>query len=164
MKLRIRISKYHSWYFCQISPQIMLLPTQISVRRSKYCLEFITWGRLRIRKTNVAGLPKQFFTFSHSSVTAYTLGDRDSQVIYNKLCTRIKYLDVNRVNKFAIYLFVTLTIIEVFLLNFKYTKSRTIISNNNSNFINSNEIRLCHTHYLHLAKAVRGRQCGEISP
>ena len=28
MKLRITISKYHSWYFCQISLQIMLLPIQ----------------------------------------------------------------------------------------------------------------------------------------
>ena len=30
MKLRITISKYHSWYLYQISPQIMLLPIQIS--------------------------------------------------------------------------------------------------------------------------------------
>ena len=29
MKLRITISKYHSWYLCQISLQIMLLPTLI---------------------------------------------------------------------------------------------------------------------------------------
>ena len=29
MKLRITISKYHSWYLCQISLQIMLLPIQI---------------------------------------------------------------------------------------------------------------------------------------
>ena len=30
MKLRITISKYHSWYLCQISLQIMLLPIQMS--------------------------------------------------------------------------------------------------------------------------------------
>ena len=30
MKLRITILKYHSWYLCQISPQIMLLPIQIT--------------------------------------------------------------------------------------------------------------------------------------
>ena len=30
MKLRITILKYHSWYLCQISLQIMLLPIQIS--------------------------------------------------------------------------------------------------------------------------------------
>ena len=29
MKLRITISKYHSWYLCQISLQTMLLPIQI---------------------------------------------------------------------------------------------------------------------------------------
>ena len=29
MKLRITISKYHLWYLCQISLQIMLLPIQI---------------------------------------------------------------------------------------------------------------------------------------
>ena len=29
MKLRITISKYHSWYLCQISLQIMLLPILI---------------------------------------------------------------------------------------------------------------------------------------
>ena len=28
MKLRITISKYHLWYLCQISLQIMLLPIQ----------------------------------------------------------------------------------------------------------------------------------------
>ena len=28
MKLRITISKYHSWNLCEASPQIMLLPTQ----------------------------------------------------------------------------------------------------------------------------------------
>ena len=28
VKLRITISKYHSWYLCQISLQIMLLPIQ----------------------------------------------------------------------------------------------------------------------------------------
>ena len=72
-----------------------------------------------MRITNVARLPKQFFTFSHSFITVYTLEDRESLVIFNELCTRIKYLDVNRVNKFAIYLFVTLTIFEVFLLNLK---------------------------------------------
>ena len=33
MKLRITISKYHSWYLCPISLQIMLLPIQI-----KHCL------------------------------------------------------------------------------------------------------------------------------
>ena len=72
-----------------------------------------------MRITNVARLPKQFFAFSHSFITVYTLEDRESQVIFNELCTRMKYLDVNRVNKFAIYLFVTLTICEVFLLNLK---------------------------------------------
>ena len=72
-----------------------------------------------MRITNVPRLPKQFFTFSHSFITVYTLEDHESQVIFNELCTRIKYLDVNRVNKFAIYLFVTLTIFEVFLLNLK---------------------------------------------
>ena len=30
VKLRITISKYHSWYLCQISLQIMLLPTSIT--------------------------------------------------------------------------------------------------------------------------------------
>ena len=30
MKLRITIPKYHSWYLCQISLQIMLLPIKIS--------------------------------------------------------------------------------------------------------------------------------------
>ena len=30
MKLRITISKYHSWYLCQISLQIMLLPIRIT--------------------------------------------------------------------------------------------------------------------------------------
>ena len=30
LKLRITILKYHSWYLCQISLQIMLLPVQIS--------------------------------------------------------------------------------------------------------------------------------------
>ena len=30
MKLRITISKYHSWYLCQISLLIMLLPVQMS--------------------------------------------------------------------------------------------------------------------------------------
>ena len=29
VKLRIAISKYHSWYLCKISLQIMLLPIQI---------------------------------------------------------------------------------------------------------------------------------------
>ena len=29
MKLRITISKYHSWYLCQISLQIMVLPIEI---------------------------------------------------------------------------------------------------------------------------------------
>ena len=29
VKLRITILKYHSWYLCQISLQIMLLPIQI---------------------------------------------------------------------------------------------------------------------------------------
>ena len=29
MKLRVTISKYHWWYFCQISLQIMLLPLLI---------------------------------------------------------------------------------------------------------------------------------------
>ena len=72
-----------------------------------------------MRITNVARLPKQFFTFSHSFITVYTLEDCESQVIYNELCTRIKYSDVNGVNKFAIYLFVTLTIFEVFLPNLK---------------------------------------------
>ena len=72
-----------------------------------------------MRITNVARLPEQFFAFSHSFITVYTLEDRESQVIFNELCTRMKYLDVNRVNKFAIYLFVTLTICEVFLLNLK---------------------------------------------
>ena len=32
MKLRITISKYHSWYLCQISLQIMLLPIPIRSR------------------------------------------------------------------------------------------------------------------------------------
>ena len=36
MKLRITILKYHSWYLCQISLQIMLLPIQI--QHSLYCL------------------------------------------------------------------------------------------------------------------------------
>ena len=31
MKLRTTISKYHSWYLCQISPQIMLLPIRIKI-------------------------------------------------------------------------------------------------------------------------------------
>ena len=31
VKLRITILKYHSWYLCQISLQIMLLPTQIQL-------------------------------------------------------------------------------------------------------------------------------------
>ena len=31
MKLRITISKYHSWYLCQVSLQLMLLPIQISL-------------------------------------------------------------------------------------------------------------------------------------
>ena len=32
MKLRITILKYHSWYLCQISLQIMLLPIQIQTQ------------------------------------------------------------------------------------------------------------------------------------
>ena len=35
MKLRITISKYHSWYLCQISLQIMLLPIQIRLLRNE---------------------------------------------------------------------------------------------------------------------------------
>ena len=31
--LKLIISKYHSWYLCQISLQIMLLPIQILVTR-----------------------------------------------------------------------------------------------------------------------------------
>ena len=31
LKLRITISKYHSWYLCQISLQIMLLPIQTNI-------------------------------------------------------------------------------------------------------------------------------------
>ena len=37
MKLRITISKYHPWYLCQISLQIMLLPIQISL--TSFCAE-----------------------------------------------------------------------------------------------------------------------------
>ena len=33
MKLRITILKYHSWYLCQISLQIMLLPILILTAR-----------------------------------------------------------------------------------------------------------------------------------
>ena len=43
MKFRITISKYHSWYLCQISLQIMLLPIQISELRLK--MEYLKlWG------------------------------------------------------------------------------------------------------------------------
>ena len=35
MKLRIKILKYHLWYFCQISLQIMLLPIQI-IQQKKF--------------------------------------------------------------------------------------------------------------------------------
>ena len=31
LKLRITISRYHSWYLCQISLQIMLLPIQMAL-------------------------------------------------------------------------------------------------------------------------------------
>ena len=40
MKLRITILKYHSWYLCQISLQIMLLPIQIPLVIFQNCLKF----------------------------------------------------------------------------------------------------------------------------
>ena len=39
MKLRITILKYHSWYLCQISLQIMLLPIQ-TILMFTYCFVF----------------------------------------------------------------------------------------------------------------------------
>ena len=38
MKLRITISKYHSWYLCQISLQVMLLP--ILMTKKRVCLKY----------------------------------------------------------------------------------------------------------------------------
>ena len=39
MKLRITISKYHLWYLCEMSLQIMLLPIQIRSTESKCTLK-----------------------------------------------------------------------------------------------------------------------------
>ena len=48
VKLRTTISKYHSWYLCQISLQIMLLPIQIEkIRNSKRA---VVMGREKRRK------------------------------------------------------------------------------------------------------------------
>ena len=51
VKLRITISKYHSWYLCQISLQIMLLPIQISItietdisNSSRINMNFMYWN------------------------------------------------------------------------------------------------------------------------
>ena len=48
MKLRITILKYHSWYLCQISLQIMLLPILIRRKRDETCL-FLSYPRRRLR-------------------------------------------------------------------------------------------------------------------
>ena len=40
VKLRITILKYHSWYLCQISQQIMLLPIQIPRQEVQLSLYF----------------------------------------------------------------------------------------------------------------------------
>ena len=57
MKLRITISKYHSWHLCQISLQIMLLP--ILIFSSPQDRETCTWARIWIssgvsRKWNIS--------------------------------------------------------------------------------------------------------------
>ena len=45
MKLRITISKYHSWYLRQISLQIMLLPIQRRHNTNENCLFGSTIGQ-----------------------------------------------------------------------------------------------------------------------
>ena len=41
MKLRITISKYHWWYLCQISLQIMLLPILILLREKLLLFDWL---------------------------------------------------------------------------------------------------------------------------
>ena len=41
MKLRIAISKYHWWYLCQISLQIMLLPILILLREKLLLFDWL---------------------------------------------------------------------------------------------------------------------------
>ena len=55
LKLRITISKYHSWYLCQISLQIMLLPIQI------FCTHSVC--------------PQDFFVLSLSFIVTLPLAD-----------------------------------------------------------------------------------------
>ena len=48
MKLRTTISKYHSWYLCQISLQIMLLPIQTKgsiVSWNRMCTSERAWSK-----------------------------------------------------------------------------------------------------------------------
>ena len=48
VKLRITILKYHSWYLCQISLQIMLLPIQIKDEEGEDELRFALAAQLLI--------------------------------------------------------------------------------------------------------------------
>ena len=51
MKLRITISKHHSWYLCQISLQIMVLPIQIwkPLNFSRWVFAILVKGKALIR-------------------------------------------------------------------------------------------------------------------
>ena len=61
VKLRIAISKYHSWYLCQISLQIMLLPIQYF---SAQCTSVILQVEKRLKElekaSNTADLLNSF--------------------------------------------------------------------------------------------------------
>ena len=53
MKLRITILKYHSWYLCQISLQIMLLPALIKSKMATMFSADVTVLQRRHRQKNI---------------------------------------------------------------------------------------------------------------
>ena len=62
VKLRITILKYHLWYLCQISLQIMLLPIQIGQKISKVNIQnFVSnCSVLRHTVSHLRTVSKQF--------------------------------------------------------------------------------------------------------
>ena len=75
MKLRITISKYHSWYLCQISLQIMLLP----IRILKPWIHFLRLCSLYRRAFTTARKPYRIwllFTHKDTGFGAISLTER----------------------------------------------------------------------------------------
>ena len=90
--LRIPISKYHSWYLCQISLQLMLLPTLIALHNN--------WAKRSVQYV----MPRKFQTCSLS--LRRWIVSLLCQIVAVSLCRRHKLTPVSNVYEAApIFLF-----------------------------------------------------------